>query len=79
MRIAQQLYEGVEVKGHGTIGLITYLRTDSTRVADEADAAARSFVKEHYGEITQQQEKLLQRIQERSRMHMKPSVLLTLH
>ena len=50
MRIAQQLYEGVEVKGHGTIGLITYLRTDSTRVADEADAAARSFVKEHYGE-----------------------------
>ena len=50
MRLAQQLYEGVEVKGHGTIGLITYLRTDSTRVADEADAAARSFVKEHYGE-----------------------------
>ena len=50
MRIAQQLYEGVEVKGHGTIGLITYLRTDSTRVADEADAAARSFVEEHYGE-----------------------------
>lgn len=50
MRLAQQLYEGVEVKGHGTIGLITYLRTDSTRIADEADAAARSFVKEHYGE-----------------------------
>lgn len=50
MRIAQQLYEGVEVKGHGTIGLITYLRTDSTRVADEADAAARSFVGTHYGE-----------------------------
>lgn len=50
MRLAQQLYEGVEVKGHGTIGLITYLRTDSTRIAEEADAAARSFVKEHYGE-----------------------------
>ena len=50
MRLAQQLYEGVEVKGHGTIGLITYLRTDSTRVAEEADAAARAFVKEHYGE-----------------------------
>ena len=50
MRLAQQLYEGVEVKGHGTIGLITYLRTDSTRVAEEADAAARVFVKEHYGE-----------------------------
>lgn len=50
MRLAQQLYEGVEVKGHGTLGLITYLRTDSTRIADEADAAARVFVKEHYGE-----------------------------
>ena len=50
MRLAQQLYEGVEVKGHGTLGLITYLRTDSTRIADEADAAAREFVKGHYGE-----------------------------
>ena len=40
MRIAQQLYEGVEVKGHGTVGLITYLRTDSIRVSDEAKAAA---------------------------------------
>ena len=44
MRIAQQLYEGVDVKGHGTIGLITYLRTDSTRIADEADAAATVYV-----------------------------------
>ncbi len=50
MRLAQQLYEGVEVKGHGTIGLITYLRTDSTRIADEADAAAREFVRTQYGE-----------------------------
>lgn len=50
MRLAQQLYEGVEVKGHGTIGLITYLRTDSTRIAEEADAAAREFIKEQYGE-----------------------------
>ena len=50
MRLAQQLYEGVEVKGRGTLGLITYLRTDSTRIADEADTAARAFVKEHYGE-----------------------------
>lgn len=49
MRLAQQLYEGVEVKGHGTLGLITYLRTDSTRIADEADAAARAFVKTAYG------------------------------
>ena len=49
MRLAQQLYEGVDVKGHGTIGLITYLRTDSTRVAEEADQAARKFIGEQYG------------------------------
>ena len=49
MRLAQQLYEGVEVKGRGTIGLITYLRTDSTRVAEEADQAAREFIGAQYG------------------------------
>lgn len=49
MRLAQQLYEGVDIKGYGTIGLITYLRTDSTRIADEADAAARKYVEETYG------------------------------
>ena len=42
MRLAQQLYEGVDVKGQGTVGLITYLRTDSTRIADEADADGES-------------------------------------
>ncbi len=50
MRIAQQLYEGVDIKGQGTVGLITYLRTDSIRIADEADAAAREFIKDAYGE-----------------------------
>lgn len=49
MRLAQQLYEGVEVKGHGTVGLITYLRTDSTRIAEEADVAARAYIGEQYG------------------------------
>ncbi len=49
MRIAQQLYEGVDIKGEGTVGLITYLRTDSTRISEEADAAAHSFIAEHYG------------------------------
>ena len=49
MRLAQQLYEGVEVKGHGTIGLITYLRTDSTRISEEADKAAKEFIGEQYG------------------------------
>ncbi|MDD7334294.1 MAG: type I DNA topoisomerase [Lachnospiraceae bacterium] len=50
MRIAQQLYEGVDIKGQGTIGLITYLRTDSVRISEEADEAARTFVKDTYGE-----------------------------
>lgn len=50
MRIAQQLYEGVDIKGSGTIGIITYLRTDSTRISDEADAVAREYIREVYGE-----------------------------
>ena len=50
MRIAQQLYEGVQVKGHGSIGLITYLRTDSTRISREADEAARTYISEQFGE-----------------------------
>ena len=50
MRIAQQLYEGIDIKGNGTVGLITYLRTDSTRISEEADQAARAYVKETYGE-----------------------------
>ncbi|MDY4834775.1 MAG: type I DNA topoisomerase [Frisingicoccus sp.] len=49
MRIAQQLYEGVDIKGNGTVGLITYLRTDSTRISDEADEAVRKFIGEAYG------------------------------
>lgn len=50
MRIAQQLYEGVDIKGYGTVGIITYLRTDSTRISEEADLAAREFIKETYGQ-----------------------------
>lgn len=50
MRIAQQLYEGIDIKGNGTVGLISYLRTDSTRVSEEADAMARAFISEVYGE-----------------------------
>ena len=49
MRIAQQLYEGVDIKGSGTVGLITYLRTDSTRISEEADAAVREYIKEGFG------------------------------
>ncbi|MDD6551392.1 MAG: type I DNA topoisomerase [Lachnospiraceae bacterium] len=50
MMVAQQLYEGVEIKGMGTVGLITYLRTDSTRVSDEARAAAAAFIGKEYGQ-----------------------------
>ncbi len=49
MRLAQQLYEGVEIEGEGTVGLITYLRTDSTRVSEEAEAMAAEFIESHYG------------------------------
>jgi DNA topoisomerase-1 len=50
MRIAQQLYEGVEIKGKGSIGLITYLRTDSVRVSEEALTASAAYIGTHYGE-----------------------------
>ena len=49
MAIAQQLYEGVDIAGEGTLGLITYMRTDSLRLSDEAMVAAASFIKERYG------------------------------
>jgi len=49
MAIAQQLYEGVDVAGEGTLGLITYMRTDSLRLSDEAMAAAGAFIKQRYG------------------------------
>lgn len=50
MRLAQQLYEGIDIEGQGTVGVITYLRTDSTRVSDEAAAQAVSYIGETYGE-----------------------------
>ena len=50
MRIAQQLYEGVDIKSEGTVGVITYLRTDSTRIAAEAAAAAADYIRENFGE-----------------------------
>ena len=50
MSIAQQLYEGVDITGEGTVGLITYMRTDSLRLSEEAMAAAGSFIRSFYGE-----------------------------
>ena len=50
MRLAQELYEGVTLKGKGSVGLITYLRTDSTRISEEADASCREYIAQQYGE-----------------------------
>jgi DNA topoisomerase-1 len=50
MKAAQELYEGVEVEGHGAVGLITYMRTDSIRISEEAKAAAAQLIRERYGE-----------------------------
>lgn len=50
MRIAQQLYEGIDIKGNGTVGVITYLRTDSTRVSEEAEVNVREYISNVYGE-----------------------------
>lgn len=68
MRLAQQLYEGVDIKGSGTVGIITYLRTDSTRVSEEAEASAKEFVTQKFGEAyaaeTEQERKSGQKIQD---------------
>ena len=68
MRLAQQLYEGVDIKGSGTVGIITYLRTDSTRISQEADAAAREYIGQQYGEeyvsVTEKSVKKEQKIQD---------------
>lgn len=50
MMVAQQLYEGIDIKGHGSVGLITYMRTDSTRISSEAQNEARDYVTKKYGE-----------------------------
>ena len=74
MRIAQQLYEGVDVKGQGTVGLITYLRTDSVRISEEADAQAHEYIGKNYGENYLATQTTAKSPAQRSRMHMRPSV-----
>ncbi|NLL80127.1 MAG: type I DNA topoisomerase [Clostridiales bacterium] len=49
MRLAQQLYEGIDIKGNGTVGIVTYLRTDSTRVSEEAETMAKDYIEKNYG------------------------------
>ena len=50
MMLAQQLYEGIEIKGNGTVGLVSYIRTDSVRISDEAYENASEYIKENLGE-----------------------------
>lgn len=68
MRLAQQLYEGIDIKGNGTVGIITYLRTDSTRISDEAQAAAQAYITEQYGEeytrVTEKKDESKKKIQD---------------
>ena len=77
MRIAQQLYEGVDVKGMGTVGLITYLRTDSVRISEEADSSAREFIKENYGEKYLSDDAAVKKSSKKYRTHMRQSDHLT--
>lgn len=51
MRLAQQLYEGIDIKGSGTVGVITYLRTDSVRISEEAEKAAKEYISKNYGDV----------------------------
>ena len=68
MRLAQQLYEGIEIKGNGTVGIITYLRTDSTRVSEEAERMAKEYIEKEYGEeylsLKEENRKTNQKIQD---------------
>lgn len=68
MRLAQQLYEGVDIKGNGTVGIITYLRTDSTRVSEEAERQAREYIDSVYGSeyaaVAANEKKVSQKIQD---------------
>lgn len=68
MRLAQQLYEGVDIKGNGTVGIITYLRTDSTRVSEEAERQAREYIDSVYGSeyaaVSANEKKTSQKIQD---------------
>ena len=68
MRLAQQLYEGIDIKGSDTVGIITYLRTDSTRVSEEAEVMAKEYIEKQYGEKyaagTQRQKDSKQKIQD---------------
>ena len=76
MRIAQQLYEGIDIKGNGTVGIITYLRTDSTRISEEADENVRRYIGQNYGEEYVVSGSVKEKVRiRRSRTHMRQSGL----
>ena len=75
MRLAQQLYEGVDIEGEGSVGLITYLRTDSTRISEEADANVKKYMKRPMARIMWLMRSRQIRETKRSRMPMRLSVL----
>ena len=79
MRLAQQLYEGVDIAGRGTIGVISYLRTDSTRVADEAVAMAAEYIEASYGKDYVGNTGAGKNDDKRFRMHTKQSGRQILH
>ena len=79
MRLAQQLYEGIDIKGNGTVGVITYLRTDSTRISQEAESLAADYIEDQYGReyIAAAGKGSPKRPVQTCRTPMKPSVLQT--
>ena len=73
MMVAQELYEGVDIKGEGTVGLISYIRTDSKRISDEAREKSKSYILDELGEKYYKNHKIKKIIKKRKRykMHMR--------
>ncbi len=71
MSVAQELYEGIEIKGFGTVGLITYMRTDSVRVSDEAQEASKQYIQNNFGDEYIPDVKRVYKGKKIAKMHMK--------
>ena len=79
MYIAQQLYEGIDLGKEGTVGLISYIRTDSTRISDEAVENTNRYIKENFGEKYLPDKRSKYTVSQSPRMHMKLLDLLLLN
>lgn len=73
MMVAQQLYEGIDLGKEGTVGLITYMRTDSTRISEVAKTEANQYIREKFGENYLRQEERKEKNRQMPRMHTKGS------